>query len=92
MTTRAELTAALAQNRQGRVLVAGDLVLDAVTLLFEHMMLCSKVYDEAKDTWTFSGYAPGFQALELGASAPVYAAEITARDDAPVTVTFRKLD
>ena len=92
MATYDELTVALAQNRQGRVLVAGDMLLEAVTLLCEHMMVCSKVYDEANDTWTFAGYAPGFQALELGASPPLYHADITVRDDAPVTVTFRQLD
>ena len=91
MTTKVELTVALAQNRQGRVLVANDLVLEAVALLFEHMMVCSKVYDEANDAWTFSGYAPAFDALELGASPPLYATEVTTRDGAPVTVTFRKV-
>ena len=91
MATYDELTVALAQNRQGRVLVAGDMLLQAVTLLCEHMMVCSKVYDEANDTWTVAGYAPGFQALELGASPPLYHADITVRDDA-FTVTFRQLD
>jgi hypothetical protein len=46
--TRAELTVALAQNRQGRVLVAGELMLEALALLFD--MICSKVFDEASDT------------------------------------------
>jgi hypothetical protein len=95
VATYDELTLALAQNRQGRVLVAGDMLLalqQAVTLLSAHMMVCSKTYDEASDTWTFAGYAPGFRALELGASAPLYHADITVRDDAPVTVTFRQLD
>jgi hypothetical protein len=91
MATREDLTVALAQNRQGRVLVANDLILEAVRLLFEHMMVCSKAYDEANDTWTFLGYAPGFEALELGASPPVYSADVTAQDGAPVTLTFRKL-
>ena len=92
MATREELTVALAQNRQGRVLVAGDQLLPAIALLSAHMMCCSKVFDEATDTWTFSGYAPGFKALELGASAPVYSADITVLDGAPGIVTFRKLD
>ena len=92
MATYDELTVALAQNRQGRVLVAGDMMLQAIVLLSEHMMCCSKTYDEASDTWTFAGYAPGFQALELGASAPLYSADVTAVDGAPPTVTFRKLD
>jgi hypothetical protein len=92
VATKAELTVALAQNRQGRVLVAGDRYSEAWMLLVEHMMICSKVWDLASETWTFSGYAPGFEALELGRSPPSYAAVITARDDAPVTLTFRHLN
>jgi hypothetical protein len=88
----AELTAALAQNRQGRVLVSGDMLVESMPLLLAHMMVCSKVFDEANDVWTVAGYAPGFQALELGASPPLYVAVITAHDDAPVTLTFGKLD
>jgi len=92
VATYDELTVALAQNRQGRVLVARDLLLQAVTVLTPHMMICSKVYDGANDTWTFAGYAPGFDALELGASPPLYSADVATQDGAPVTVTFRKLD
>ena len=92
MASKAELTVALAQNRQGRVLVAGHMMLEAIVLLFEHMMVCSKTYDDASDTWTFAGYAPGFKALELGTAPPVYSADVTTQDGAPVTVTFRKLD
>ena len=91
MATYDELTVALAQNRQGRVLIAGDMLVEWLPLLSADMMVCSKVFDEANDVWTVAGYAPGFQALELGASPPLYHADITVRDDA-FTVTFRQLD
>ena len=92
MASYAELTVALAQNRQGRVQIAADLVVEWIPLLLEHMLICSKEHDETFEIWTYTGYAPGFQALELGASPPLYHADITVRDDAPVTVTFRQLD
>ena len=92
MASYAELTVALAQNRQGRVQIASDMVVEWIPLLLEHMLICSKEHDETFEFWTYSGYAPGFQALELGASPPLYVAVITAHDDAPVTLTFGKLD
>ena len=92
MTTRAELTVALAQNRQGRVQIAADLVVEWIPLLLEHMLICSKEHDETFEIWTYTGYAPGFQALELGASPPLYQADVTVLPDAPITLAFRKLD
>ena len=51
MTTRAELTVALAQNRQGRVQIAADLVVEWIPLLLEHMLICSKEHDETFEIW-----------------------------------------
>jgi hypothetical protein len=68
------------------------MLVEWLPLLSADMMVCSKVFDEANDVWTVAGYAPGFQALELGASAPTYSADVTVLPDAPVTLAFRKLD
>jgi hypothetical protein len=88
------LDLAVAENRQGRVYIASifvEALPGALALLRAQMLVCSEVFDEATDLWAWSGYAAAFDALPLGAAAPLYAADVITLAGSPLAVNFRRL-
>ncbi len=66
---------AVRENRQGRVRVAEELLLDQapeVAILRSRMEVCDQVHDLYTRAVWFVGYAPEFQPLELGERPPEY--------------------
>jgi len=72
MATSDEQRAALRDNRQGRVLAVRPFEVGARALLSERMLIVEE--RSAPDAIEFFGYAPEFDSLELGQTAPLYAA------------------
>jgi hypothetical protein len=82
------------ENRRGKVRVAEHLFLDGspeVALLRSCMEVCECLPDYRTATRWFIGYAPEFDALELGAQPPEYEAIFTCDDRGPpLGVLFRR--
>jgi hypothetical protein len=76
---------AIRENRRGKVRVSG-MFLDAapeVALLRSRMDVYDVLHDCCTQGVWFEGYAPEFDALELGEQAPEYDAIFTCDDDGP---------
>jgi len=84
---------AMRENRQGRVRVAAcfeghnELALAPVRAA---MMIIQIERDEFSECSEWRGYSPAFDALPLGAAAPLYAATISSGGDGAVSVEFSR--
>jgi len=88
MATSDELRAALRDNRQGRIWAQPPYVEAARTLLSERMLVIEErpQPDMPADAIEFFGYAPEFDVLELGQSAPLYIAVVQAIAGEPAKI------
>jgi hypothetical protein len=80
---------AVAENRQGRVRVADVMCAEpAADLVRARMLVCNEEFDASAGEWTWTGYAPEFDRLPLGATAPVYQAVINQAADGGLSLSF----
>ncbi len=85
---------AVRDNRQGKICIALELLRDetpGVALLRSRMAVCGEVADYLTGCVWLVGYAPEFDALELGEQPPEYDAILTHESvaDAPA-LSFRR--
>jgi hypothetical protein len=87
---------AIRENRRGKVRVTENMILYGgaeVALLRSRMEVCDETPDIFMGLRWFTGYAPEFDALELGEQAPEYDAVLTYEiidDPPPPLLTFRR--
>jgi hypothetical protein len=86
----AKFDEAVRQNRRGFIFVAKEVGPQALDLVSARMLITNRREDTFRRVERWEGYSADFEALSLGASAPLYEARFNQAANGSLTLTFRR--